>query len=651
MTPDWARTILSMEPSAHARRNPTAVSEYAAIMKSDGWVLNGQPIVFGKRGRVIDGVQRLFACVEADTPFDTALVYGVEEAIAHTIDQHARRSFQNVLESRGIRDAGAIVRIASWMLRYQRGEAGLPASRARAISWVRIDRFISEHPEIQDGIEIALRSPRMSAVPATAREIVAVFGCAAGKSEEVRRFINDLSYGAKDKGLTGANRPGHTLGLQAWNMRAAGAPLRGATAIALTLLAFQDHLDGKPGRFHEWKPDYAGVELRPNGRPVHWRHDFPPNFNMPVPAFIPVGLRPMPELISSRDSSGRQMVTMRSFEAPALDLASASSPAARTEASLFDGTPGTLAESYRRMAANAAIETLDMRIETVTPDMAREWLATFNFKNRRIQKTNVGSFVRDMRNGRWKLNGQPICFSVERRLINGQHRLEACAEADIPIDFLVMRGLPDEAFATYDIQARKAVVADLHDQLIDDDATNDPNDPQAAMPVYSGGNVDNRVIDAAAKLLWEDERGGRQIGVQPTSSEILDTLKRHPQLSDGYAQARRMKHIGSSGVMTYLIYAVTRENPEIANDFLEALERGAGLTVENPLLRKRDEILANRSGRQRRDTARHLLSVWRDYAAWRQRKDKAEARDARRAAREQRAGGQQPADRSDGASS
>ena len=592
------------------------MTEYAAVMKNDGWILNGQPIVFGKRGRIIDGVQRLYAAIEANANFETLVVYGVDERLRHTIDQHAKRSYQNVLESRGWRDAGAIVRTASWLLRYRRGVVGLPPTRARSISWVAIDRFLAEQPAIRHGVEMAKGAPAGSPLPALAREVVAALACAANKGDEARLFLEDLTYGVSGGAVTAAQRPGQALALQARQLRSNGAPLRDMTAIGFALLAFDDHLAGRPGRLYQWKPDYAGVELRDNGRPVHWNAEFPVNLGTPCPSFVPESLRPRGRAESQGDSARAPTLTQEfDFDRPSPAFAGA----AGDDASLFGAAAPVAPSRWRDIAARSDLAQVDVKIETLTPQRAREWLATFNYNNRRLQTSNVDSFVRDMRNGDWRLNGQPLCFSAEGRLINGQHRLQACAEAGVEIAFLVARGLPDEAFATYDIQARKSVSA-LQDQADDEAAekTDDDESDAAPKPLV---NVDPRVLDAAAKLLWESERGGKVRGVLPTSSEILATLERHPRLRDGYAQARRMKNIASSGVMTYVIYVVMSEDAKLGADFLASLETGENLTRKNPLLKLRDAILSDRAGRARRDASAHLLEVWRAYLDWRVRTD------------------------------
>lgn len=87
--------------------------------------------------------------------------------------------------------------------------------------------------------------------------------------------------------------------------------------------------------------------------------------------------------------------------------------------------------------------------ETITPERARLYLKT-NENNRPVSRIFVRSYADTMRKGKWILNGVPIIFDNEGRLIDGQHRLLAVIEADIPVKFDVARGASPEAFTTYD---------------------------------------------------------------------------------------------------------------------------------------------------------------------------------------------------------
>jgi len=76
---------------------------------------------------------------------------------------------------------------------------------------------------------------------------------------------------------------------------------------------------------------------------------------------------------------------------------------------------------------------METQVITVTPDMAREWLAKNMKHNRPVMKNTVHGYARQMRNGTWNLTHQGIAFDENGELIDGQHRLSAIVEANIPV--------------------------------------------------------------------------------------------------------------------------------------------------------------------------------------------------------------------------
>ncbi len=95
--------------------------------------------------------------------------------------------------------------------------------------------------------------------------------------------------------------------------------------------------------------------------------------------------------------------------------------------------------------------------EIITPQKATEYLNT-NTRNRAITRSRVEKYKKCMAQGRWVLNGQTIVFDEHGNLIDGQHRLIACAESGHPFITAVFRGVTDpRAFATTDTgKARNA---------------------------------------------------------------------------------------------------------------------------------------------------------------------------------------------------
>ena len=150
ITPELAAEYLKKAPNAHEDKK--AIATYAQAMRNGAWILNGQPIIFDQEGQLLDGVQRLNACIEAGVPFITMVARNVRADTLHTIDQHRRRSYQGVLESRGVRNPGKVVRTMSKLIRIENGSLG---RETMPISWSRYDRVLDANPEIIEACDIA----------------------------------------------------------------------------------------------------------------------------------------------------------------------------------------------------------------------------------------------------------------------------------------------------------------------------------------------------------------------------------------------------------------------------------------------------------------------------------------------------------------
>lgn len=101
-------------------------------------------------------------------------------------------------------------------------------------------------------------------------------------------------------------------------------------------------------------------------------------------------------------------------------------------------------------------QNLEAKIETVTPEMAKDWLEG-QAKNRKWKRDVVERYKSEMVQGNWQINGQPIIFDGQGRMIDGQHRLMAVAEAGQPIKMLVVRGIREDAIKTIDTGKKRSM--------------------------------------------------------------------------------------------------------------------------------------------------------------------------------------------------
>jgi len=565
ITPAEARAYLEARPQGYSPEDKRPVGEtraiasYAEAMRVGGWIMNGMPVIFDQNGYLVDGEARLEACILADTAFETLVARNVQSDSLHTIDQHRRRSYTGVLEARGVRNAGAVQRTMSKLIRIENGILG---KQNLPISWSRYDRVFSANPELVEAVAIA-EEMRGSSLHSTPRPVLIFMALKAGLRREIRKFLAAMS----DPEAFDPTNPAVILANQMDTIRNSGGIMEVETALALSILAFNDLLDGTPRRKpFSWEPNYGEVKAK-NGVVTNWklvRETAPDNLGLPK-------LKGYPRL-----------------EAGKFDI--------RGDADDFAGRMADLLKEG--VDADTGLERVEMRL--VTPELAESWLQKFNTENRKIQRSHVEMIVRDIRDGNWMVNAQPICFTGDPdtaepgdnvRLLNGQHRLEACKISEIPIEIPIAKHIPEAAFATYDIHAKKTL------------NTSD-----------SAAKADDRVMKAAAKIQWRVDTGfPATYRLTPSASELIRTIRAHPNLAKGFARSRRMKDFASAGVMTYMIYRVTQEHAEVGEQFLVDLETGEGLERGNPVIGARTTAIGQRGKRDRRETLEDLEEAWKAY--------------------------------------
>lgn len=571
ITPDMAEKILA-DAGSSGVEDKKAVDAYAAVMAAGGWIVNGMPIIFDPKGKLIDGFQRLAACVQANVPFDTMVARNVRADTLHTIDQHRRRSYTGVLQARGIHNAGAVMRTMSKLIRIENGTLGMETS---GLSWSLYDRVLDQNPEIIDAVRLA-DFFKGSAVQSTARPTLAFMAIKANKQSPYEEFM----LGTKPGTTLSLDNPARMISLQMSMARDQDFALDVDTSLAVSIMAFNDFCKKKKVTEHySWKPDYGKTPLDEKGRPRNRKElkkGAPPNLGLPL-------VEGYPGLDGEVFMAGGDMDAFSGKTAEELKA-------------------GTLKDQRSEQ----------VHMITVTPDMASDWLGRFNKSNRKIMANHIDTIKRDILSENFMVNAQPICFKGNPlatqdaegngvRLLNGQHRLMACIAADSPIEVPIAINIPEEAFATYDIHSKRSRLK------------------------AGDENVDDRVIAAAARLQWkQDNNISFATRMTPSATELRDTIARHPEMLVHFQRAKKFTKIASAGVMTWFIYHISRENEVFADVFLDGLESGELLESGNPVLSLRTELIGQRGARSRVDVLSTLMTGWEKFKKWNKKKTKSE---------------------------
>src|SRR5438876_1801624 len=153
------------------------------------------------------------------------------------------------------------------------------------------------------------------------------------------------------------------------------------------------------------------------------------------------------------------------------------------------------------------------RVQTITPKKAQEYLE-HNTTNRPLSQRTVRDFAQAMVRGEWRVTHQGIAFDTNGVLVDGQHRLAAIVEADVPVEMTVFTEVPVGAFDVLDTGKRR----------------------NAADVLAIEGEKSAVMLAAMVRTVWLYENrpelnwSGGDAAV--SNHQIVTTLEAHPKLRD-----------------------------------------------------------------------------------------------------------------------
>ena len=119
--PELAEYILTNLNTLNRPRKARKIIDYRRDMQQNNWSLTGETIKFGTDGLLKDGQNRLAACVQAQTPFRTHAIFGIDPNTFHHMDTGKNRSSEDVLAIMGVPNAAKISHGIKWILTFQEG--------------------------------------------------------------------------------------------------------------------------------------------------------------------------------------------------------------------------------------------------------------------------------------------------------------------------------------------------------------------------------------------------------------------------------------------------------------------------------------------------------------------------------------------------
>lgn len=231
-----------------------------------------------------------------------------------------------------------------------------------------------------------------------------------------------------------------------------------------------------------------------------------------------------------------------------------------------------------------------------------------NTSNRPLSRSTVSGFAEAMRRGDWLVTHQGIAFDTNGVLVDGQHRLAAVIEADLPVEMTVFTEVEPDTFDVLDTGKKR----------------------NAADVLAIEGEKSTAMLAAMVRTVWQytnrPEASWSGGGAAVTNHQIVQMLAAQPAIRDFVAVGERIASEtgmikSAAGAAAYLVERANKGKKAQLAQWHQGVIDGAGLGRNDPRLVFRRTMFAmarKQAGvvQRRRDTREHVALYLKAFNAW-----------------------------------
>lgn len=249
---------------------------------------------------------------------------------------------------------------------------------------------------------------------------------------------------------------------------------------------------------------------------------------------------------------------------------------------------------------------VEAHVLDVSPELAQIWLGK-NTQNRKLKPAVMYAIAKDLQEGRWLFDGNPIRFAGPAfnptKLLDGQNRLHAILKSGVTARTLVIFGLQEEAQKTMDSGTKRTVADNL----------------------TIGGVKNAAILSAAASLAIRAEEGKLDSSFSVSTARSLDFIDRNPSLhvSAAIASSFAEKADVAKSIVAYTHWRFSMIDLDDATAFWRDAAEKVGLEAGDPVL-----ALTKRFAQARRSKERvpNTAAIGAIFRAWNDRRNGASKR-------------------------
>lgn len=179
ITPERAKELLCINTSNRPQR-PTTQQVLIRDLKRNNFVYNGDTIRISSENILLDGQNRLYACVKSGVPFVGLIVSNLAPEAMKTIDVGSRRTHGQQLHLRGIKNANQVSAILVKMAEMAYGQNNITFSQHE------LDDLLEQYPHV---VDVASSCKKVVAGCGSFVGAISAIGIAQGYKDQVQKFL------------------------------------------------------------------------------------------------------------------------------------------------------------------------------------------------------------------------------------------------------------------------------------------------------------------------------------------------------------------------------------------------------------------------------------------------------------------------------
>jgi hypothetical protein len=154
ITPEAARDLLGSNVEHQRKIAPTNLGKIESDLINDRFRLNGEPIIIGESGKLLDGQHRLCACQNTKIGFWSVVVRGVDDECFYIINIGKSRSLPDVLKIAGEKNCNNLAATLSRIVEYLRDarSVGLGGASVKPVSAAEAFDVLRMMPKVRDSV-------------------------------------------------------------------------------------------------------------------------------------------------------------------------------------------------------------------------------------------------------------------------------------------------------------------------------------------------------------------------------------------------------------------------------------------------------------------------------------------------------------------